>query len=83
MDAVPVDSDTRTDTSSGSRATSAADMAADGAAACPHLRKYSLTPPEDRPLDEPDYFGELRRESPASTVTLGESGSSWLFQSSG
>jgi cytochrome P450 len=79
MDAVPVDTETSTDTSRGSRATSAPDMAAEGASACPHLRKYSLTPPEDRPLDEPDYFGELRRESPASTVTLGESGSSWLF----
>jgi cytochrome P450 len=48
-------------------------------AACPHVRPFTLTPPVDRPLDEPDYFEELRRECPVSTVAVGPEMTATLF----
>jgi cytochrome P450 len=49
------------------------------ATACPHPRQFSLTPPPDRPLDEPEYFAELRHECPVSRVELSSGKQPWLF----
>lgn len=46
---------------------------------CPHLRQFTLAPPVERPLDEPDYFGELRTQCPVSKVKLSETKEAWLF----
>lgn len=56
-------------------------VAVDGAAGagCPHLRAFSLTPPAERPLDEPDYFAELRVGAPVSRVELTPGKQAWLF----
>ncbi|MEV6233903.1 cytochrome P450 [Saccharopolyspora shandongensis] len=51
---------------------------ADAAEACPHLRQLSFTPPADRPLDDPEYFGELRR-CPVGEIGLGPDMKAWMF----
>ena len=48
-------------------------------AACPHLQRFHLTPPAERPLDEPDYFAELRETCPVSRVELPSGKQAWLF----
>lgn len=52
---------------------------ATASAACPHLQRFHLTPPAERPLDEPDYFAELRETCPVSRVELPSGKQAWLF----
>lgn len=46
---------------------------------CPHRHRFHLEPPVERPLDEPDYFAELREQCPAARVVMPSGKEAILF----
>lgn len=47
-------------------------------AQCPHLRALTLEPSPERPLDDPEYFAELRGQCPVSEVSVGPDVNAWM-----